>query len=317
MRLVIALGGNALARRGEPINAETQRANTKRAVSALAPLVQPGNQIIITHGNGPQVGMLALQAAAGPKEGAYPLDMLGAESAGLIGYLIEQELRNVLPKQSLTAVILTQVLVEASDAAFTRPTKPIGPVYIRDTAEQLARERGWQVAADGKGYRRVVASPSPKKILEADVIALLVNLGATVICTGGGGIPVVERSDGALQGVEAVIDKDLASGLLARDLEADHLLLLTDVDAVYYDWGTANARALKRAHPSMLAATDFPEGSMRPKIEAAISFATATGRTASIGALLDVSAMLAGTAGTTIDMACQRLEFHSVKTTTA
>ena len=310
MRLVIALGGNALARRGEPISAEVQRTNTKRAVTALAPLISAGNQVVITHGNGPQVGMLALQAAAGPKDGAYPLDMLGAESEGLIGYLIEQELRNALPTSSLTAVILTQTLVDAGDPAFSKPTKPVGPVYSREDAEQLAKERGWHVAPDGDHYRRVVASPAPKSILEAGVIELLVNHGVTVICTGGGGIPVVEVRDGVLLGIEAVIDKDAASALLARNLGADKLVLLTDVDSAYLDWGKPEARAIKRAHPSMLDLLTFPAGSMRPKIEAAMDFAIRTGKPASIGALENVVTILARTSGTTIDNACKQLELY-------
>ena len=310
MRLLIALGGNALARRGEPISAAVQRANTKRAVTALAPLINAANQVVITHGNGPQVGMLALQAAAGPKDGAYPLDMLGAESEGLIGYLIEQELRNALPASSLTAVILTQTLVDAADPAFSKPTKPVGPIYSRDDAERLATERGWHVGADGEHYRRVVASPTPKSILESGVIELLVNHGVTVICAGGGGIPVVEVRNGVFLGIEAVIDKDAASALLARNLKADQLVLLTDVDAAYFDWGKPEARAIKKAHPSMLDLQRFPAGSMRPKIEAAMDFATRTGKPASIGALEDVVNLLAGTSGTTIDRACRQLELH-------
>ncbi len=310
MRLVIALGGNALARRGEPISAEVQRSSTRRAVTALVPLISAANQVVITHGNGPQVGMLALQAAAGPKDGAYPLDILGAESEGLIGYLIEQELRNALPTSNLTAVILTQTLVDAADPAFTQPTKPVGPVYSRQDAERLAKERGWHVAPDGQHYRRVVASPAPKSILEAGVIALLVNHGVTVICAGGGGIPVVEVRDGVLLGIEAVIDKDAASALLARNLNADRLILLTDVDAAYLDWGKPEARAIKRARPSMLDLKTFPAGSMRPKIEAAMDFATRTGKPASIGALENVVTVLAGTSGTTIDTACLLLELY-------
>ena len=314
MRFVIALGGNALARRGEPISADVQRANTKRAVTALAPLISAANQVVITHGNGPQVGMLALQAAAGPKDGAYPLDILGAESEGLIGYLIEQELRNVLQSVRLTAVILTQTLVDAADPAFSKPTKPVGPVYSREDAERLAQERSWHVAPDGDHYRRVVASPAPKSILEAGVIELLVDHGVTVICAGGGGIPVVEVRDGVLLGIEAVIDKDAASDLLARSLKADQLVLLTDVDAAYLDWGKPEARAIKRAHPSMLNLQTFPTGSMRPKIAAAMDFATRTGKPASIGALEDVIELIAGRSGTRIDAACTQLELHPANT---
>ena len=231
MRIVVALGGNALLRRGEPMTVDNQRANVRRAVAAILPLFEAGHQLVITHGNGPQVGLLALQAAAGPVEGSYPLDVLDAETEGMVGYLIEQELNNVLPSGRLFATLLTQILVDARDPAFRRSTKPIGPVYERTQAEALAKARNWSIAEDGKGWRRVVASPEPMQILEARVIDLLVSQGVTVICAGGGGIPVIERSDGSLVGVEAVIDKDLASALLARQLRADRLLLLTDVDA--------------------------------------------------------------------------------------
>ncbi len=301
MRIVVALGGNALLKRGEPMTAANQRANVRRAAASLAPLFGDKHQLVITHGNGPQVGLLALQAAAGPREGAYPLDVLGAESEGMVGYLIEQELENVLPSGHLVATLLTQVLVDRHDPAFHHPTKPIGPVYEKTAAEGHARLRGWAIAADEKGWRRVVASPRPLKVLEAKVIELLVGQGVTVICAGGGGIPVVERDDGSLAGVEAVIDKDLASALIARQLNADHLMLLTDVDGVYLDWGTPAARLVARAGPRALTPEDFAAGSMRPKVEAAIGFVTETGRLASIGRLMDAPRILDGSAGTTID----------------
>jgi carbamate kinase len=301
MRIVVALGGNALLRRGEPMTAETQRANVRRAAGALVPLFEAGHQLIITHGNGPQVGLLALQAAAGPEEGAYPLDVLDAESEGMVGYLIEQELSNALPGGRLIATLLTQILVDRRDPAFRHPTKPIGPVYGKAEAERLAQARGWAIAEDGIGWRRVVASPVPLQVLEARVIELLVSQGVAVICAGGGGIPVLERSDGSLIGVEAVIDKDLATALLARQLVADHLMLLTDVDAVYLNWGTDAAKAIKQAGIGALNAGDFAPGSMRPKIEAATGFASETGRPASIGRLEDAALILAGAAGTRID----------------
>ena len=257
MRIVVALGGNALLRRGEPMTAETQRANVRRAVAALLPLFEAGHQLVITHGNGPQVGLLALQAAIGPKEAGYPLDVLDAESEGMVGYLIEQELDNALPSGRLIATLLTQILVDRGDPAFCHPTKPIGSVYDKTEAEKLAQARGWSIAEDGKGWRRVVASPRPIQILEARVIELLVTQGVTVICAGGGGIPVLERSDGSLIGVEAVIDKDLASALLARQLRADHLLLLTDVDGVYLNWRTDAARVIRRAKAGALNPGDF------------------------------------------------------------
>jgi carbamate kinase len=301
MLVVVALGGNALLRRGEPMTADTQRANVRRAVTALLPLLDAGHRLVITHGNGPQVGLLALQAGAGPAEDAYPLDVLDAESEGMVGYLIERELGNVLGAGRLVATLLTQVVVDRRDSAFRHPTKPIGPVYDKGAVERLAQTRGWSIARDGGGWRRVVASPQPQQILEARVIELLVTEGVTVICAGGGGIPVVERSDGALVGVEAVIDKDLTSALLARQLCADLLLLLTDVDAAYLGWGTDAARPIERAGVGALSLDDFAPGSMRPKIEAASGFAAETGRPACIGCLEKAAAILAGSAGTRID----------------
>jgi carbamate kinase len=301
MRIVIALGGNALLRRREPMTAEAQRANVRRAVAALLPLFEADHQLVITHGNGPQVGLLALQAAAGPKDGTYPLDVLGAESEGMVGYLIEQELDNALPSGRLFATLLTQVLVDRHDPAFRQPTKPIGPVYDGAEATRLAEMRGWAMGHLADGWRRVVASPQPLQVLEARVIEMLTTQGVTVICAGGGGIPVIERSDGTLLGVEAVIDKDLASALLARQLGADHLILLTDVDGVYLDWGSASARLIKRAGRSALKPTDFAPGSMGPKIEAAVRFVAETGRPASIGRLEDAARVFAGAAWTRID----------------
>jgi carbamate kinase len=305
MLIVVALGGNALLRRGEPMSAEMQRRNVRRAVAAVLPLFEAGHRLVITHGNGPQVGLLALQAAAGTKEDAYPLDVLDAESEGMIGYLIEQELGNVLPNSFLVATLLTQILIDRHDPALRHPSKPIGPVYDKMQAEALAAVRGWSIAQDGSGWRRVVASPQPKQILEARVIELLVSQGVTVICTGGGGIPVLERTDGRLIGVEAVIDKDLASALLGRQLRADHLLLLTDVDGVYLDWGSEGAKTIGLAGARALDPSGFPSGTMRPKIEAATAFAAETGRPASIGRLEDAASVLAGRAGTRIDAAAE------------
>jgi carbamate kinase len=297
MRIVVALGGNALLRRGEPMTAGNQRANIVRAASVLAELVGEGHSIVITHGNGPQVGLLALQAAATSDGGTFPLDVLGAESAGMIGYVIEQELGNLL-KERLFATLLTQVKVDPRDPAFAHPTKPIGPVYDEATARRLAAERGWQIAPDGDKWRRVVPSPKPLAILEASVISFLVEHGVIVICTGGGGVPVVARDDGSLCGVEAVIDKDLASSLLARQLKADMLLMLTDVDAVYIDYGTAAARALRRVTPQEISGRNFPTGSMGPKVGAAIEFVEATGRPAAIGKLDDAVEIVKGGRGT-------------------
>ncbi|RAZ91037.1 carbamate kinase [Mesorhizobium hawassense] len=285
MLIVAALGGNALLRRGEPMTAENQRNNVKRAASALAALIEEGHSLVITHGNGPQVGLLALQSAASP-DGAFPLDVLGAESAGMIGYMIEQELAN-LASQRLYATLLTQVKVDPNDAAFSHPTKPIGPVYDEPSARRLAAERGWSIAPDGDKWRRVVPSPRPTEILEASVISFLVDHDVIVICTGGGGVPVVTREDGGMVGVEAVIDKDLASSLLARQLKADMLLMLTDVDAVYAGFGTPDARALRNVGATELSGKDFPAGSMGPKINAAIEFVQATGNPSAIGRLED------------------------------
>jgi len=292
MRLVIALGGNALLRRGEPLTAETQRLNVQRAAEALAPLAA-GHELVITHGNGPQVGLLATQGSGNP------LDVLDAETEGQIGYLLELALRNHLPARRC-ATLLTQVEVDAGDPAFREPTKPIGPQVDADRAAQLQREHGWQLARDGDRWRRVVASPRPRRILEPAVIELLVEQGVIVICAGGGGIPVVLRADGSYAGVEAVIDKDHASALLARELRADGLLLLTDVDAVYTGWSTPAAQALRSVTPAQLRQFDFEPGSMGPKVAAACDFVAATGGFAAIGWLVDAAAVLRGTAGTRV-----------------
>lgn len=302
MRIVIALGGNALLRRGEPMTSENQQANIRLAAEAIANLAQV-HDLIITHGNGPQVGLLALQAEAYSAVQPYPLDVLNAETEGMIGYLIEQELRNQLPDlQAVT--LLTQVEVDANDPAFAHPTKPIGPTYTQAEAEQLAAERGWTIASDGNDYRRVVASPEPQRIIELAAIQLLVQAGALVICVGGGGIPVVATPTGSMRGVEAVIDKDLAAALLAKSLAkslaTEALLLLTDVDAVYTDWGTPAAQPLEQVSPEQLRRYTFASGSMAPKVEAACRFVEQTGGIAGIGRLEDAAAILAGRAGTRV-----------------
>jgi len=298
MRIVVALGGNALLKRGEPMTPENQRANIRRAAVELAELVKAGHSLVITHGNGPQVGLLALQAAATPGT-PFPLDVLDAETAGMIGYVIQQELGNVV-KDRPVATLLTQVRVDPHDPAFARPTKPIGPVYDEATARRLAVERGWTVAPDSNKWRRVVPSPKPLEILEAEVLAFLVEQGVIVICAGGGGIPVINLDSGGVIGVEAVIDKDLASSLLARQLSADMLLMLTDVDAVYLDWGTPKARPLGRVQAGELSAAAFAAGSMGPKVEAAIAFASEAGKSAAIGRLEDAVEIVAGRRGTRI-----------------
>ncbi len=299
MRLVIALGGNALLRRGEPLTAENQRHNVKIAAAALAPLALQ-HEIVITHGNGPQVGLLALQDLAYQQQSNYPLDVLDAESEGMIGYLIEQELTSLLPAGHHCATLLTQTEVDPEDPAFAHPSKPIGPVYAEDEARRLAAARGWSIAADGEHYRRVVPSPHPRRILELPVIRLLVETGVSVICAGGGGIPVVQKADGRLIGVEAVIDKDAASALLARELGADALLMLTDVAAIEQDWGEPSARAIRRISSDAIGRLAFAPGSMAPKVAAAREFAEGSGGIAGVGRLQDAAAILRGEAGSVI-----------------
>jgi carbamate kinase len=255
--------------------------------------------MIVTHGNGPQVGVLALQDAAVPGVGNFPLDILGAGTTGMIGYMVAQEFRNKLPGRQV-AMLLTQIEVDPKDSAFGRPTKPIGPVYTEEEAKTLAAERGWTIAPDGKGFRRVVPSPKPIRILEVDSLRLLVGAGVVVICAGGGGIPVVFDERGNVRGVEAVIEKDLSAGLVARDVAADALLLLTDADGVMLDWGSPSERRLERATPEEILAYEFPEGSMGPKVQAAAAFVSKTGGIAGIGRLEDASEILVGKAGTLI-----------------
>jgi len=301
MRVVIALGGNALLRRGEPMTAEVQRANVRVAAQALAPVARE-HQLVITHGNGPQVGLLALQAAAYHPEEAYPLDVLGAETEGSIGYMIEQELGNLLPIEVPFATILTMVEVDHDDPGFLNPTKFVGPLYNRADADRIAAEKGWVFRQDGDDWRRVVASPTPQHIIEIRPIRWLLEKGTIVICAGGGGIPTTyEPSAGhRLVGVEAVIDKDLCSELLARELDADLLVMLTDVDAVYADWGKPGKKAIRQASPAALRGMHFAPGSMQPKVEAACHFSAVTGKPAAIGAMKDLSRILAGKAGTTV-----------------
>jgi carbamate kinase len=297
-RLVVALGGNALLRRGEPLTAEIQRLHAAEAMAAVAELAGT-HDVVLTHGNGPQVGLLALQASAYADVPPYPLDVLGAESEGMIGYVLEQELQNLLPGRTAVTV-LTQVVVDADDPAFSAPTKPIGPVYTEEQAQRLARERGWSIAPDGEHFRRVVPSPEPLRIVELSAIRMLVDAGAIVVCTGGGGIPVTMNGAGTLRGVEAVIDKDLAGELLARSLDADFLLMLTDVPAVMRDWGSPEAAPIGRTTPSELRAMAFANGSMGPKVAAACRFVERTGGTSAIGALEDAPRIVVGDAGTVV-----------------
>lgn len=295
--LVVALGGNALMKRGESADAETQRSNVDDAAAGLAAIAD-SHAIVVTHGNGPQIGLLALQAASYPEVRPYPLDVLGAETQGMIGYLIEQSLRNHLPGRP-TATLLTQTLVDGEDGAFLNPTKFIGPVYSEIESLRLSAERGWVVKRDDNWWRRVVPSPEPTEIVELDTIRLLVDAGVLVICSGGGGIPVVKQGL-ALHGVEAVVDKDLAASLLARQLEAKGLIMLTDVPAVHLRHGTPDQVAIRSAGSETLRGLAFPAGSMGPKIEAACRFVEATGQPAVIGSLQDAAELVRGHAGTLV-----------------
>ena len=316
MRVVVALGGNALLRRGQTMSVENQRANVQVACNCLAPIAEH-HELVISHGNGPQIGLLALEGAAYEAAPETPLDVLGAETQGMIGYLIEQELGNRLPFDRPLASLLTMIEVDPDDPAFNDPTKPIGPVYAADEADKLASERGWVFKPDGDSMRRVVASPAPKRIFEERPIRWLLERGCVVICAGGGGIPTAYRPERQLVGVEAVIDKDHASALLARDIGADMLILATDAPAAFVGFGTDDALAIRRAHPDALLAqyaTEFASGSMLPKVTAACAFARATGKPAAIGALADIEAMLAGAKGTVISTQVDGVELVSAVT---
>jgi carbamate kinase len=308
VRIVVALGGNALLKRGQPMTAEAQRANVQIAAAALAE-IYPGNELVITHGNGPQVGLLALQGAAYKPEEVYPLDVLGAQTEGMIGYMIEQELGNLLPFEVPFATILTMVEVDPADPGFASPTKFIGPVYSADEAERLKAEKGWVMKQDGDKWRKVVASPQPKQIFEVRPIRWLLEKGTIVIAAGGGGIPTVYEPGRKLRGIEAVIDKDLCSELLAHQLEADFFLMATDADAVFVDWGKPTAKAFRRASPAAMRDYEFPAGSMGPKVAAACHFAETTGKKSAIGALSDLAAILRGEAGTTIANSVRDIEW--------
>ena len=310
MRILVALGGNALLRRGEPMTAEAQRANVRIAAEALA-AIHPGNELVVTHGNGPQVGLLALQGAAYDPNQLYPLDVLGAETEGMIGYMIEQELGNLLPFEVPFATVLTMVEVDREDPGFKNPTKFIGPVYPEAEAKRLQSEKGWVMKQDGDKWRRVVASPVPKRIFEMRPIKWLLEKGAVVIAAGGGGIPTVYEPGRKLRGIEAVIDKDLCSELLARELGADLFIMATDADAVFENWGKPSARAMRRASPEALTAYPFPAGSMGPKVDAARRFAEATGKRAAIGALKDLPGIISGQAGTTVTKEASGIEWAS------
>jgi carbamate kinase len=315
MRVVVALGGNALLRRGEPLTAENQRANARVACKALAPLALE-HELVISHGNGPQVGLLALQASAYTGVEPYPLDLLGAQTEGMIGYLIQQELGNELPLEKRLASLLTLIEVDSNDPGFANPTKPIGPIYSEEDAAKLGSQKGWTFKPDGDYVRRVVPSPLPKQIFGLEPVEWLLEQGSVVICAGGGGIPVMYNDEPApagrrLVGVEAVIDKDLASALLAKELHADALVIVTDVDAVYVNWGTDTQRAIRRASPAALAETDFAAGSMGPKVRAACTFVEQTGGLAAIGSIEDTPTLLRGEAGTLVTRDAAGLELET------
>lgn len=309
MRVIVALGGNALLRRGQALTAENQRENIVIAAKAMAPIAKE-HQLVISHGNGPQVGLLALQGAAYKPDEAYPLDVLGAQTEGMIGYMIEQELGNLLPFEVPFATLLTMIEVDPADPAFKDPTKFIGPVYEEAEAKRLAAEKDWSIRQDGDKWRRVVPSPLPKRIFEIRPIKWLLENDTVVICAGGGGIPTIYDDQRKLNGVEAVIDKDLASELLARELEADLFVMATDADAVYLDWNTPQQRGIKSATPEAMREFDFPAGSMGPKVEAACQFAERTGKSAAIGALADLAEIATGAAGTTIRVDAGDIKHH-------
>ena len=299
MRVVAALGGNALLERGEAPDATIQQHHILRAVEALAPLCRD-HDVVITHGNGPQIGLLALESDADPAlSRAYPLDALGAQTQGMIGYWLVQALQNAVPTETFAALV-GQTVISVDDPAFAHPSKFVGQVYERAEAERLANERNWEVRQDGTAWRRVVPSPLPREIVELSTIRKLLDSGVGVICCGGGGIPVHRDAGGRLQGIEAVIDKDRTAALLGEQLRADMLLLLTDVAAVEADYGTARARAIHDTSPAELRRLNLPAGSMGPKVEAACSFVDATGRQAAIGQLEDAAALLGGLKGTII-----------------
>jgi len=298
MKIVIALGGNALLRRGEIMDAEVQRQNVVRAAGAVAAIART-HHVVVTHGNGPQVGMLAQQSEAVAGLRPYPLDVLGAESEGMIGYMIEQELRNQLPGKHLITV-LTQVEVNRNDAAFRHPSKFIGPAYEQQEAERLADERNWTIAQDGLKWRRTVASPEPLRILEMPAIKLLSDAGVLVVCAGGGGIPVAASPKGGMRGIDAIIDKDLSAALLAHQLKADAMLLLTDIEAVYENWGMKGAKPIGETTPAQLRKLSFAAGSMRPKVESVCRFIESGGSFAAIGKLEEAGQILLGQRGTIV-----------------
>jgi len=299
MRIVVALGGNALLRRGEKPDARTQIHNVEVAARELAKLAEK-HELVLTHGNGPQVGVLALESANDERlSEPYPFDTLGAQTQGMIGYWLLQAMQNALPGRHVAAMV-NQTLVMAGDPAFSNPTKFVGEVYTKEEAEKLAEERGWVVKPDGEHYRRVVGSPKPQRVIETRLVRTLIEAGAIVVCSGGGGVPVIRSEEGKLKGIEAVIDKDLTASVMAEALEADALLILTDVDGVFEDFGTENQKQVPRATPAELRALGLPSGSMGPKVEAVCRFVELTGDMAAIGRLEDAVSIIEGQAGTIV-----------------
>jgi carbamate kinase len=316
MRVVVALGGNAILRRDQAMTIDNQRASIAEACEPLSHIAAE-HELVVSHGNGPQIGLLALQAAAYDHISEYPFDVLGASTEGMLGYLIEQELGNRLGNERVVTTLVTRTEVDPSDPAFADPTKFVGPGYSDAAAAIATEQRGWTMRRDDSWMRRVVASPQPLQILELRPIQWLLEKGAVVICAGGGGVPTVrsgvDTADGhagVLAGIEAVIDKDLASAVLARDLGADLLIIATDVNGVFVDWHGADERRIVRAHPDHLDPEEFPPGSMRPKVLAAAQFARETSGTAVIGSLQEIDEMLAGRAGTSVTRSCEGIEYE-------
>lgn len=307
--IVVALGGNAILRPGQRGTVDEQLANLKMMATQIASLAVEGYQLVVTHGNGPQVGNIYLQQDAGSKEvPAMPLDVCGAMSQGQIGYFVEQALSEALATRNClrpVVAMITRTLVDPLDPAFEHPTKPIGPFYDAPTANRLRDERGWVLASDsGRGYRRVVPSPAPLSILESDAVVPLLSFGAIVVTSGGGGIPVVPDAEGTYRGIEAVVDKDLAACLLARQLGAHTLVLLTDVPEVCIDYGTPKQRRIEDVCLEDMERLDavghFPPGSMGPKIHAAMDFLRSGGELAVITSAEHLHSSLLGRAGTRI-----------------
>ncbi len=299
MKVVAALGGNALLQRGEPPESDIQEAHVVTAVEALAPLARD-HALVITHGNGPQVGLLALESAHDPGlSHPYPFDVLGAQTQGMVGYWLVQALQNALPR-STAACLITRTLVRADDPAFANPAKFVGAGYDPAQASKVTADYGWEMRRDGDRWRRVVPSPEPAELLDLALIRQLAASGVIVICAGGGGVPVIRDGTGTLRGVEAVVDKDLTAALLAQQIDADALLLLTDVAAVQDGYGTPGAKSIDQATVAELRARSFPAGSMGPKIEAVCRFVERTGKMAAIGQLADAQALLDRKAGTVI-----------------